>query len=151
MPWRDDPDRYAVVVLDAMLALRIGSERACTTFVASWQVGVEGDPPIPGRWQWLRFLTKPGAHAGTLEGRAASLREKQRRCRSAEEATWRRWMASAIMATVGTRDPESAKTVVLERAERVGEGDFARRVLWRLIDARFSGQFSIQHEADAVR
>jgi GAF domain-containing protein len=41
LPFRNDPDRYAVALLDAMLALEMGSERACAMGIAALQVGIE--------------------------------------------------------------------------------------------------------------
>ena len=68
-----DGDRYAVALLDAMLALEMGSERACAVGVAVWQVGIEADPPrvsADGRvvTNWERERTQKGSQAATLGG-----------------------------------------------------------------------------------
>jgi hypothetical protein len=144
----DDPDRYRVGCLDALLALGIRSESACARALAALDVAIEGGEgklAPDGRLvtTWERFRTRAGATAATLDGRASTLREKQRRCRSPEEANWRRAMSSCFKVALHPRDRLRAKAGVLTLATVVGEGDFAQRVLWPMIDARFSGQFSI--------
>jgi hypothetical protein len=110
-------------------------------------VGIELDPAklsadglyVITNWKAPRARvvhTSPGASAATLEGRAATLREKLRRYRSEEEAIWRRQMASAFMVTLGARDRERCKAAVLERCQQIGENEFARTVLWPMIDAK---------------
>jgi hypothetical protein len=120
--------RYAVALLDAMLALDMAaSERDCAKAVAVWLVGVEGraarlspdHPHIVTNWEQNRTLR--GATAGTLEGCVASLREKRRQCRSLGEAIWRRCMASAFMIVLGARDRERCKAAALERCQEIGE------------------------------
>ena len=146
----NDPDRYAIALLDAMLALEMaGSERACALAVATWVVGLEAQPPQgspPGLTTWVRrrkasrprLDTRAGTTAGTLDGKAATLRIKQRRCRSVTEAGWRKAMASAFMLVFGARDQEVVKPIILQRAAAVGEGGFAKRVVWSMVDAKFS-------------
>jgi hypothetical protein len=144
LSFSDDPDRYRVACLDALLALGIGSERACARALAALDVAIEdgAEKFAPdGRvvTTWKRFTTRVGATAATPDGRAETLREKQRRCRSPEEANWRRAMSFCFKVALHPRDRLRAKAGVLTLATVVGEGDFAQRVLWPMIDARFSG------------
>ena len=151
-----DADRYGVALLDAMLALEIGTERACAMGITVWQVGIERAPrrSRAGRvvTNWESGRTKKGARAATLEGRAATLRVKQGRIRSAEEGRWRAAMASAFMLVLGARDTEAGKTVIIRRAESVGEGEFASRVILPMFAAKssspeFLGNFVSTHDA----
>jgi hypothetical protein len=142
----NDPDRYAVALLDAMLALEMGPERWCSEGVAGWMCGIEFFGPFklkklkkyPGHIaaSWPRNRRRD--NAGTLDGKAATLRIKQRRCRSIAEAVWRKTMASAFMLVLGGRDREAVKPVILQRAAAVGEGEFAKRVMWPMVDAKSS-------------
>jgi hypothetical protein len=148
--------RHAVALLDAMLALDmpvarrgkrlVASERACAKAVAVWLVGVEGDaerlPPDHRHvvTNWDPNQTLRGATAATLDGCAASLREIRRRYCSLGEAAWRRCMASAFMIVLGARDREHCKAAVLERCQRIGEDEFARTVLWPMIDAKIDAK-----------
>ena len=123
--FRNDPDRYAVALLDAMLALELGSERACALGIAVWQVGIEATPRqiVSDRHvltSWLRKPTRTGALAATLEGRALTLRSKQRRRCSGEDGAWRTAMASSFMLVLGACNLESVKSTILARAESVG-------------------------------
>ena len=132
--FRNDPDRYAVALLDAMLALELGSERACALGIAVWQVGIEATPRqiVSDRHvltSWLRKPTRTGALAATLEGRALTLRSKQRRRCSGEDGAWRTAMASSFMLVLGACNLESVKSTILARAESVGEGEFAECVM----------------------
>ena len=170
--FRDDPDRYAIALLDAILALEMGSERTCAIAVTTWLVGLQVDNPRPsdglfggrGRrrrqyppglivtyWRWLDPTpdrngrlrishpdTRNGANTATLRGKAATLRIKQRRCRSAVEEHWRKVMASAFMLAIGARDPEAVKPEIVQRAASVGEGAFALYVMLPMVDAKFS-------------
>ena len=138
-----DADRYAVALLDAMLAIELGPERACALAIAAWEVGIEGNPPLvlPGQvsTNWERRRTKMGANAATLEGRAATLRGKQRcRPRDPQDVIWRRAMGAAFMLVLQARDPETARPVILQRAESVGEGEYARRKMLPMLYAKFS-------------
>ncbi len=125
-----------------MLALEMGTERACAKAIAVLQVGIEGDPPrlSDGRVVTNSELhrTKKDSFAATVDGRAATLRAKQRRVRSPAEGHWRTAMASAFMLTIGARDPKSATPVIIQRAEAVGEGEFARRIMLPMLAAKFS-------------
>jgi hypothetical protein len=138
-----DADRYAVALLDAMLALEVGSQRACAMGVAAWQVGIEGDPPRVSNdglvvANWERRRTRTGSLAATLRGRESTLRAKQRRTGSAEERAWRTAMASAFMIVLGAHGWVAAKPPIVARAESVGEGKFARCVMLPMLAAKFS-------------
>jgi hypothetical protein len=136
----EDPDRFGVAMLDAMLALEMGTERDCALAIAAVLVGVERDASrISGDMvstNWEKGLTKPGATAGTLEGRASTLRVKQGRFRSAAEVMWRKHMASVFMLALGAQDRD----------------DFGRaiRILQRMIDAKFSGSLPPEFSAKNV-
>ena len=151
-----DGDRYAVALLDAKLALEMESERACAVSVAVWQVGIEVDPPRvsdDGRivTNWGRERTQKGAQAATLEGRAVTLRAKQRRTRSAAECIWRTAMASAFMLVLGARcNSEAARSAIVARAESVGEGEFARWFMLPMLAAKFSSNPSPEFPGKTV-
>jgi hypothetical protein len=143
--FRDDPDRYAVALLDALLALDMGSEYACSMGVAAWLVGLDGDPARVRSdgltsTNWWRRRTRGGVSAGTLQGKAATLKQKRRRCRSLGEAAWRRAMAACFMLTIGARNPETAKPAILDRAASVGEREFAERVMLPMVAAKFTSK-----------
>ena len=138
-----------------MLALEMGTERECSIAVAAWEVGVPLQEQRGGWTGWALKPTRLGATAATLEGRAATLRGKQRRVpRSLEEVTWRRAMGSAFMLVLGARDRAATKKEILRHAETVGEGESARAVLWRMVDAKFGAlpefptNFVSTHEAE---
>jgi hypothetical protein len=147
LPLNKDPDRYAVALLDAMLSLRFGSERACALAVATLVVGLEGGVERlspDGRHvitNWEKNKTLKGATAGTLEGCAATLREKRRRYRSNADVHWRTAMSAAFRVVL--TNPPNAKKFALLATETVGQGDFCRCVLFKMIDARISDQFPI--------
>lgn len=145
-----DPDRFGVALLDAMLALEMGSERACATATAAILIGIEGEPPRlsaehPGLiiTNWERYVTRKGATSGTLEGRASTLRVKQNRYRSTAEMTWRRNMASALKLAIGARDPQATIAAVFERVCASGEPEPVRAllILLRMIGAKSLPEF----------
>jgi hypothetical protein len=144
-----DPDRFAVAMLDAVLALAAGSERDCALAIAVLLVGVEGDQPRPDGARtvtnWLTDLTRRGAKAATPEGRASTLRVKQGRCRSSVEASWRKAIASAFMLAIGACDREVVRATVAKRVMASGEPDLARATLivWRMIDAKLPGNLKL--------
>lgn len=139
---RDD-DRYATALLDAQLALEMGSERACAMAITTMEVGVEGNPQrvsgegrIITNWELARTIR--GAKAGTLEGRASTLRVKQGRVRSVKEGRWRKAMAFAFMLVLGARrDSEALRSAIVARAESVGEVEFARWFMLPMLAAKF--------------
>lgn len=137
-----DPDRYAVALLNALVALRYGSERACALAIIVWEIGIEGVPPSLSEsglvvTNWVREKTRKGSRAGSLRGRVTTLRAKRRRLRSRIEILWVRVMASAFMLALGARDREAARREILRRAASVGESKFARTVLLPMVEARF--------------
>lgn len=146
-----DPDRYAIGLLDGMLALRRGSERDCSLAVVVWFIGVEGNEPklierakgvfVLTNWKADRDRphTRPGANAATLDGRAATLRRKRRRYRKSVDLGWRSAMGSAFQIVLACPDPVAAKRLAILAASVAGEEEFAREKLWPMIDARFSG------------
>ena len=106
-----DPDRYAVALLDAMLALDMASERTCAMAIAVWSVGEatasprqSENPPGLILTTWDANLTLKGAKAATLEGRARTLRGKQRRIRSGTERAWRSAMERPWRDLITKRD-----------------------------------------------
>ena len=151
-----DPDRFAVAMLDAMLALELGTERDCALAIAMLLVGVEGDPPRDsGKMlvtNWERSRTVRGSTAATPEGRATTLRGKQDRCRSAVEGAWRSHMASAFMLAIGARDREMVKAAVVQYVMASGEPDPVRaiRFLWQMIDAKPTGNLLPEFPAKTV-
>lgn len=152
---RADPDRYAIAYLDAMLGLRLASESACAKALAIWQLAKAGNPPklsvdrrhVITNWRGIkdrpgeRDDLLPGARAGTIRGRVATFRNKRRHYRSPRDLEYRTRMSAAFRAVSASEiaDTEVAKWVALLAAALVGEEEFARRVLWPMIDARFSG------------
>jgi hypothetical protein len=146
LDFRNDPDRYAVALLDAMLALEMGPERWCSGGVAGWMCGIEFFGPFklkklkkyPGHIaaSWPRNRRRD--NAGTLDGKATTLRIKQRRCRNIAEAVWRKVMAGAFMLVIGARDQEAIRPIILQRATAVGEGAFAKRVMLPMVGAKIS-------------
>lgn len=139
--FRNDPDRHAGALLDAMLALDMGSERVCSLAVAVWLVGIEINQPRPVRkWiatEWAALKTKRGAKAATPDNKATTLRIKRRRVGSQDEARWRKAMAHAFMLVIGARDRDAVKLRVLQLAASVGEEEYARRVMLPMIDGKF--------------
>ena len=143
-----DPDHYAVTLLDAMIELEMGSERACALGISVQEVGWPGRPPEPSSkypglivTNW-RLKTNPGiSKPATIAGRAATLREKRRRAPTDPTRAaghWRRVMVRCFKVVLATRDPVSAKAAVMYWASLIGECVFAREVLCKMIDAKFS-------------
>jgi hypothetical protein len=136
-----DPDRYAVALLNALVALGYGSERACALAIVVWEIGVEAAAPLPSEsglvvTNWWREKTRTGSRAASLRGRETTLRAKRRRLRSRAEILWIRVMASAFMLVLRARDRAAAEREILRRAECVGEGEFARTVMLPMLDAK---------------
>jgi hypothetical protein len=141
-----DSDRFPVTLLDAMIELGMGSERACALGIIVQEVGWPGRPPEPSSkypglivTNWRRE-TKPGvSKPKTIAGRAATLREK-RRCAPTDPTLrrWRRVMVQCFKVVLAARDPGSAKAAVMYWASLIGECVFAREVLCKMIDVKFS-------------
>jgi hypothetical protein len=137
----DDPDRYMIALIDALIAQGRGSEYACAMSIATLLIGIEGEAPklsTDGRHivtTWGRYQTKaePGT-AMTLGGRVSTFRAKRRRYRSAADLRWRTTMGAAFQAVFTLTDRPQAKRVALAAAKIVGETEFAYRVLWPMID-----------------
>ena len=150
----DDPDRYVVALLDAMLALEMGSERACAVAVADQLLTVlETRRPRPTTGQEGLALTLRSKQRRIGNRATKTLHSKQRHFASLIEANWRRTMGSAFMLALCAADCAAAKQAILQRAEAVGEGEFARTVMWPMVDAKFgalpefSGNFVSTNEA----
>jgi hypothetical protein len=126
-----------------MLALELGSERACSIAIAAWQVGLQLDSQVGGWIAWAVSPTLKGATAATLPGRADTLRGKQRRTCSGSDAAWRTAVAGAFMLALGAREREAVKRAILWRAETAGEGEFARAVIWPMVDAKFGADVAL--------
>jgi hypothetical protein len=148
----DDSDKYAVACLDALVALGIGTERACAMGITTLSIGITGEADrlsadgrhVVTNWEKLRTRRDSHGNAGTLEGRTATFRTKRRRYRSPEDIRWRAAMSAAFRAVFEIADdPQRAKRIALFAAMTAGEAEFARARLWPMIDARFSGQFRI--------
>jgi len=140
---RNDPARFQIAMLDAMLALQWGSERACAAAIVAYLISFEASPPelradgyVVTRWRG----TKPGA-AATIDGRVATLREKRRTYHSGSDLAWREAMGAAYQAVLMLPNKDQAKHVALAAAQMAGEKGTH---LSELIDARFSGHLSIQ-------
>ena len=146
--FRQDPDRHAVALLDAMLARRMGSRLDCACAVAVWLVGLEGDAPHesaehPGLMvtNWWANRTRSGAVAATVKGKALTLLKKERRRSGPFERNWREMMAQAFDMVMHARDRESAAKrmlVVFHMAAAVGEGEFAMRIMLPMMAAKFA-------------
>jgi hypothetical protein len=145
----DDTDKHAVACLDALVALEFGTEHACAMGVIALFVGIKGEADTlsaDGRHvvtNWERYRTRHGSNAGTLEGRAGTLRGKRRKYQSKADLHWRAAMSAAFRAVFTLADRQQSKCVALAAAMIVDEAEFARAKLWPMIDARFSGQFRI--------
>ena len=142
---RNDPARFQIAMLDAMLALQWGSERACAAAIVAYLISFEASPPelradgyVVTRWRG----TKPGA-AATIDGRVATLREKRRIYRSEIDLGWRTAMGAAFQAVLAVPDRGQAESIAMLAATMAGEEREHARLL-QLIAARFSGHFSIQ-------
>jgi hypothetical protein len=122
----DDPDRYEIVLIDALIAHRLDSEHTCIKYLTRLLIGIKGEANG----------TRHGSNAGTIRGRMATLRAKRRRYRSTADIHWRTIMSAAFQAgfTLASRDRQQAKIVALAAAKIVGEAEFAYRVLWPMID-----------------
>jgi hypothetical protein len=135
-------------LLDAMVALEIGSERACALGIIVQEVGWPGRRPEPSSkypglivTNW-RQQTKPGvSKPATIAGRAATLREKRRRAPpdpKSPAGDWRRAMCCCFAALLVATEAERAKATVAHYSGLIGEDVFAREVLFKMIDAKFS-------------
>jgi hypothetical protein len=130
-------------MLDAMLALQWGSERACATAIVAYLISFEASPPElrADRYTVTHWEGTAGGEAATIEGRVATLREKRRTYHSGRDLDWRTAMGAAYQAVLVLPDKEKAKHVALAAAQMAGERG---NHLLELIDARFSGHLSIQ-------
>jgi hypothetical protein len=147
--FRHDPDRYAVALLDAFLALEMGSRFACARAVAVWFVGLEADEQHksaehPGLMvaSWRANRTRRDATAATVKGKAQTLLEKERRRSGLFEQNWRALMAQAFDMILRVRDREAAAKanlmpVVFQLAAAAGEGEFAARVMLPMLAGKF--------------
>lgn len=137
----DDPDRYEIAELDALIPQQRGTEHAWAKGTTYLSIGVEGEAgrlSADGRHvvtNWQRDRTRRGSNAGTIKGRLATLRAKRRRYRSAADIHWRATMSAAFQAVFTLTDRQQAKRVALAAAKIVGEVEFAYRVLWPMIEA----------------
>ena len=59
-------------------------------------------------------------------------------------------MGAAFQAVFALADAERAKQVAMAATTMIGEAEFARRVLWPMIDARLNRQFDIRTKAGAL-
>jgi hypothetical protein len=124
LPLIDDPDRYEIVLIDALIALQRDTEHACAKYITRLLIGENGEVD----------RTRRGSNSGTIKGRLATLRAKRRRYHSAADIHWRTIMSAAFQAVFSLADRQQAKLVALAAAKIVGEAEFAYRVLWPLID-----------------
>jgi hypothetical protein len=153
---RSDPDRFEIAMLDAMLALGWGSERACAAAIVTNMIGVEFAEPQsvtrgkPARayvaTTWLETPTQSGAEAGSIDGRVGTLRKKRRRYQSAADLGWRTYMGAAFQAVLALPNRGEAERIALLAATAAGEEQEHTRLL-NLIAARFSGYFRTHVEA----
>lgn len=129
LPFKEDPDRFLVALIDATMILNGWSERRASIEIAALQVGrplteSEIDQLWPGArlaapdgWMLAAYgppidsfggangrlpsNTRGGSRAGTIEGRAATLRQKAREWESDISAKrWRVAMSTAIGAAI---------------------------------------------------
>ena len=141
---RDDPDRFEIALLDAMLALRWGSERTCATAIVTTMLAAEVDSPrvradgyVVTSWQWI------GGRAATIEGRVSTLRKERHAYQSKTDLHWRTAMSAAYRVAMTSPEKAQAEHLTLRLARIAGEeGELPR--LRRMIDARFFGYFSLQ-------
>jgi hypothetical protein len=140
-----------------MLALEMGSERTCAVAVAAQLLTIlETRRPRPTTGLEGLALTLRSKQRRIGNRATKTLHSKQRHFASLIEANWRRTMGSAFMVAFGARecDRAAAKQAILQRAEAVGEGEFARTVMWPMVDAKFgalpefSGNFVSTNEAE---
>jgi hypothetical protein len=157
LPFLCDPDRYRVAALDALMSmkemgrLKTRGLRPCSVAVVALDIGVMGDPPRmsdthPDHFatNWERLKTKPGSPAGTIEGRAGSLRVKYRRTVSGRDAEWRRVMAYCFLLTftaADATDRHMVLTKIFELAGSVGEGKFAWLCLGLMVNPQLARIF----------
>ena len=140
-----DPDRYGVALLDAMLALEMGSERACAMGIAAMAgrhrrrattavAGAMGGSSPIGNGS----APRKGSGPGRWRAGQSTLRVKQGRIRSAEEGRWRTAMAIRFHARASApviRRPEVRHRCV--RGKWSAKASFARRVMLPMFAAKF--------------
>ena len=153
IPFLSHPDRYLVAMMDAHAMINDTSKRKAATFIAAMQVGNEvGVPPefavncppgfVPIGWgprvsnAATLVNTKPGAVAGSIDGRAATLREVARESRSDPDAVrWRINMASVFFVVHSPLALRPyAKDCVLMLAAQIGETAVAINHILPMID-----------------
>jgi hypothetical protein len=135
--WTKDPHRYAVALLDALLAFEMASERQCALLAAAIMLGervekisldaLNRHPGMIGEAYDKAFGS--GESTATFEGRAATLRQKYRAKCNPATAQWRIAMAGIFMLVIGAKDREKVKREALARAAEIGEEVFVRDVL----------------------
>jgi hypothetical protein len=134
--WTADPDRYAVALLDALLAFEMASERQCALLAAAMMLGARAEISIDA----LRYqpgmigeaydkIFESGQSTASFEGRAASLRQKYRTKLDPAAAKWRIGMAGIFMLVIAAKDRERVRCEAVKRAVAIGEEAFVRDVL----------------------
>ena len=134
--WTADPDRYAVALLDALLAFEMASERQCALFVAAMVLGQRGEispdtlhlyPGMMG--DSYKKIFGSGENTVTFDGRAATLRQKYHAKLDPAAAKWRSAMGAIFMLVIGAKDRDWGRCEALKRAVAIGEDTFVRDVL----------------------
>jgi hypothetical protein len=140
--FRDDDDRFAVALLDALEILTNSTGRDRARAVARLVIGTEiKPPPSPSKnhpelvaTTWDK-LSVPGL-AASFEGKADTLRVKHHKWRSDPAwEPWRQTIVHAFLIVFREQDGAIAKAQSLWLASSVGEEKFAREVLWPMIAA----------------
>ena len=144
-----------------MLALEMGSERACAMGIAAVEVGVEGDPQrVSGDGlvvtNWERWRTRMGAMAATLRRPSLDIASQAAPRPQRGGGTWRTAMASAFMLVLGAhRDSEAVRSAIIaaggiRRRRRICQvrhvADARRQILAKPV-ARISGQNRIHQRS----
>lgn len=160
VPFRQDPDRYLIAMVEAHAIVNRTSERQAAEAIAALQIGNEvqipseimnGCPPgyIAVGWGPAHapkaddsFInTKPGSSAATITGRAATLRQKLRESRKdIDNNHWRTNMAVAFaLAMSPIKKAQEVKDIVMVLTAAIGETEAALNTILPMIDYSVSG------------
>jgi hypothetical protein len=148
--FREDPERFAIPFTDALVAMGV-SEDAAFKIAATQIVGkvVDVQTVRPQRKRRRGAVpagvlvsyernNRPNAPTTTINGKAATLRQKAKRMVTAEELGWRLAMARAFMLALKGFDHQRCAAEIMRLAANAGEAGYSRAVLLPLLSARFA-------------
>jgi hypothetical protein len=147
--FRDDPERFAIPFTDALVAFGVSADAAFKIAAAQIVGKVVDCQKVGPRRKRRRGAVpagvlvgyerdnRPGGPTTTINGKAATLRQKAKRMVTVEEVEWRLAMARAFMLALKGLDHQRCAEQIKGLAAYAGEAGYAQAVLLPLLRARF--------------